>query len=110
MKPRRRRSGYDTVALQKAAVTTASLEASVFEACPDALAVFDSGGRLLAANAAARAQGAPDPSGADAPLGQLLPFWNDEEARDRLLAAALGPDGASNLEVRVFLEDRKSVV
>lgn len=105
MKERRRRTGYDTVALQKAAVATASLEASVFAACPDPLAVFDSEGRLLAANPAARSQGAPDPSGADAPLGQLLPFWEDGDARDRLLSAALGPEGATNLEVRVALED-----
>lgn len=105
MKERRRRTGYDTVALQKKAVSSAAIEASVFDGCPDPLAVFDAAGRLLAANAAARGQGAPDPSGSDAPLGQLLPFWGDEEARERLLSAALAPGGASNLEVRVSFED-----
>ena len=105
MKERRRRSGYDTVALQKAAVAQSSLEASVFAACPDPLAVFDATGRLLAANAAARAQGSPDPAGANAPLGQLLPFWGDGETRDRLLEAALAPGGVSNVEVRISFED-----
>lgn len=106
MKEKRRRAGYDTVAMSKAAVATLSLEASVFEACPDPLAIFEAGGRLLAANAAARSEGAPDPAGAEEPLGQLLPFWADGETRDRLLASALGPDGASNLEVRIDFEDR----
>jgi diguanylate cyclase (GGDEF)-like protein len=105
MKERRRRPGYDTVALQKAVVTRMSLEASAFETCPDPLAVFDAEGRLLAANTAAREQGAPDPAGAGEPLGQLLPFWVDDEARDRLLASALEPGGASNVEVRISFED-----
>lgn len=106
MKERRKRQGYDTVAMSKAAVASLSLEASVFDGCPDPLAIFENGGRLLAANAAARSEGAPDPAGAGEPLGQLLPFWADGESRDRLLSAALGPDGTSNLEVRVELEDR----
>ena len=105
MKERRRRPGYDTVAMSKAAVSTLSLEASVFEGCPDPLAIFDTGGRLVAANAAARAEGAPDPTGAEEPLGQLLPFWGDCETRDGLLSAALDPNGASNVEVRVTFED-----
>jgi diguanylate cyclase (GGDEF)-like protein len=105
VKERRRRAGYDTVSLQKAAIAGASLEASVFEECPDALAVFDADGRLLAANAAARAQGAPDPEGSDDVHGQLLPFWTDDEGRDGLLAAAFSPDGAVNREVRVRLDD-----
>ncbi len=105
MKERRRRQGYDTVAMSKAAVASLSLEASVFDACPDPLAIFADGGRLLAANAAARAEGAPDPAGAEEPLGQLLPFWADSETRDRLLASALEPAGASNVEVRVTFED-----
>jgi diguanylate cyclase (GGDEF)-like protein len=105
MKERRRRPGYDTVAMSKAAVASLSLEASVFEACPDPLAIFEPGGRLLAANAAARAEGTPDPAGAEEPLGQLLPFWGDSETRDELLAAALEPGGASNVEVRVTFED-----
>lgn len=105
VRERRRRAGYDTVSLQKAAIAGASLEASVFEGCPDALAVFDADGRLLAANVAARAQGAPDPEGSDDVLGQLLPFWTDGEGRDRLLAAALSPEAAVNHEVRVRLDD-----
>lgn len=108
MKERRRRQGYDTVAMSKAAVAALSLEASVFDACPDPLAIFEEGGRLLAANAAARAEGAPDPAGAEEPLGQLLPFWADSETRDRLLAAGLEPAGASNVEVRVAFEDGAS--
>jgi diguanylate cyclase (GGDEF)-like protein len=82
-----------------------SLEAEVFNACPDPIAVFDATGRLLAANAAARAEGAPDPAGAGAALGQILPFWSEGEARDLLLAAALEPGGASNVEVRIVFED-----
>jgi len=108
MKERRRRPGYDTVAMSKGAVASLSLEASVFDACPDPLAIFEDGGRLLAANAAARAEGAPDPAGAGEPLGQLLPFWADAETRDRLLSAALEPEGASNVEVRVAFEDGAS--
>ncbi|MBK9088594.1 MAG: bifunctional diguanylate cyclase/phosphodiesterase [Holophagales bacterium] len=94
--------------MSKAAVASLSLEASVFEACPDPLAIFEDGGRLLAANVAARAEGAPDPAGAEEPLGQLLPFWADGETRDRLLTAALEPAGASNVEVRVAFEDGAS--
>jgi diguanylate cyclase (GGDEF)-like protein len=108
MKERRRRPGYDTVAMSKATVASLSLEASVFDACPDPLAIFEDGGRLLAANAAARAEGAPDPAGAEEPLGQLLPFWADSETRDRLLTAGLEPAGASNVEVRVAFEDGAS--
>ena len=104
MKERRRRAGYDTVALQKGSIASASMEAAVFDACPDPIAVFDAGGRLLAANAAARAEGAPDPAGAGEALGQLLPFWSDVETRDLLLAAALGPGGASNVEVHVTFD------
>ena len=105
MKERRRRHGYDTVALQKGAVAVPSIEAEVFEGCPDPLAVFDDGGRLLAANGAAKAQGAPDPGGSEAPLGQILPFWADGETRDRLLSAALEPEGATNVEVRFTFEE-----
>ena len=105
MRERRRRQGYDTVSLQKAALPVPTIEAEVFDACPDPLAVFDGGGRLLAANAAARAQGAPDPAGEGTPLGQLLPFWGDGETRDRLLSAAVEPGGASNVEVRVTFEE-----
>ncbi len=108
MKERRRRQGYDTVAMSKEAVASLSLEASVFDACPDPLAILEDGGRLLAANAAARAEGAPDPAGAEEPLGQLLPFWADRETRDRLLTAGLEPGGASNVEVRVAFEDGAS--
>jgi diguanylate cyclase (GGDEF)-like protein len=108
MKERRRRQGYDTVAMSKTAVASLSLEASVFDACPDPLAIFEDGGRLLAANAAARAEGAPDPAGAEEPLGQLLPFWADSETRDRLLTAGMEPAGASNVEVRVAFEDGAS--
>lgn len=109
MKERRRRHGYDTVAMHKAAAAAPSLEESVFRACPDALAVFDATGRLIAANAAARAQGSPDPEGVGEPLGQLLPFWGDVETRDVLLALALAPDGASNVEVRVELDGGRRV-
>ncbi|MBK9374448.1 MAG: bifunctional diguanylate cyclase/phosphodiesterase [Holophagales bacterium] len=105
MKERRRRQGYDTVAMSKAAVTALSLEASVFDGCPDPLAIFEPRGRLIAVNAAARTEGAPDPAGAEEALGQLLPFWGDSETRDRLLSAALDPNGASNVEVRVTFED-----
>ena len=105
MRERRRKAGYETVSLQKAAVASASLEASVWEACPDALAVFDASGRLLAANAAARTNGAPAPEGSQDVLGQLLPFWTDDEGRDALLAAALSAETAVNHEVRVRLDD-----
>ncbi len=105
MRERRRRPGYDTVALQKAAVPSRPLEASVFDACPDPLAVFDTAGRLLAANAAARAEGAPEPEGATEALGQLLPFWSHGEGRDRLLAGALEPGGVANVEVHVSLDE-----
>lgn len=108
MKERRRRQGYDTVAMSKAAVASLSLEASVFGGCPDPLAVFEDGGRLLAVNAAARAEGAPDPTGAEEPLEQLLPFWADAETRDRLLVAAFEPAGALNVEVRVHFDDGAS--
>jgi len=105
VRERKRRGGYDTVALSKAAVSAPPpLEATAFQACPDPLAVFDGKGRLLAANAAARAQGSPDPSGASEPLEQLLPFWCDGESRDGLLASALGPQGASNVEVRIAFD------
>ena len=101
MKERRRRRPYDTVALSKAQVAARSLEAAVFDSCPDPLALLDADGRLLMANAAARAEGAPAPEGASEPLGQLLPFWGDVEARDALLAAARESGGARNLEVRL---------
>jgi len=105
VRERRRRQGYDTVSLQKAAMPVPTIEAEVFDACPDALAVFDGGGRLLGANVAARQQGTPDPAGEGTPLGQLLPFWADGETRDRLLSAALEPGGTSNVEVRVTFEE-----
>ncbi len=105
MKERRKRPGYDTVALQKPGTLGPSLEALAFTGLPDPAAVLDGEGRLLLANGAARAEGAPSPEGANAPLGQLLPFWSDPESRDALLAAAAGPGGARDLEVRVAFED-----
>lgn len=105
MKERRRRPGYDTVALQRPGGERPSLESVAFAAGPDPAVVFDGEGRLLAANAAARAEGVPAPEGASAPLGQLLPFWPDAAARDALVAASLGPGGARDVEVRVVLEE-----
>ncbi len=104
MKERRRRPGYDTVALPKPGTAKPPLEALAFAALPDPAAVLDGEGRLLAANAAARAEGAPAPEGTGAPLGQLLPFWNDPESRDALLAAAAGSERATGVENRVAFE------
>ena len=105
MKERRRRPGYDTVALPKPGAEKPSLEALAFAGLPDPAAVLDGEGRLLVANAAAREEGAPAPEGTGAPLGQLLPFWNAPEGRDALLEAAVGPGGARDHEVRVVLEE-----
>jgi diguanylate cyclase (GGDEF)-like protein len=105
VKERRRRPGYDTVALPKPGGEKPALEALAFAGLPDPAAVLDVDGRLLVANAAARAEGAPAPEGTAAPLGQLLPFWSAPEGRDALLEAAVGPGGARDLEVRVVLEE-----
>jgi len=105
VKERRRRPGYDTVALPKPGAEKPSLEALAFAGLPDPAAVLDGEGRLLVANAAAREEGAPAPEGTGAPLGQLLPFWNAPEGRDALLEAAVGPGGARDVEVRVTSED-----
>lgn len=104
MRERKKKGGYDTVALSKAAVAASPVEAAAFRACPAPLAVFDDAGRLLAANLAAQAQGAPHPTETSDPLEQLLPFWGDGPTRDRLLAAALAAD-ASGLEVRISFDD-----
>ncbi len=105
MKERRKRPGYDTVALPKPGAGGDSLEALAFTGLPDPAAVLDGEGRLLLANGAARAEGAPAPEGTGAPLGQLLPFWSDPESRDALLEATAGPGGARGVEVRVAFED-----
>lgn len=104
MREKRRRHGYDTVALPKPVAEKPALEALAFAGLPDPAAVLDGEGRLLAANASARAEGAPAPEGTSAPLGQLLPFWNDPESRDALLAATGSPDGARDIEVRLASE------
>ena len=109
MRERRRRSGYDTVSLPKGAFPVPSLEAAAFASLPDPAAVLDEEGRLLAANGAARAVGTAEPEGADAPLDQLLPFWDDRDGRERLLELALGKTGAPDVEVRVALDGEARV-
>jgi diguanylate cyclase (GGDEF)-like protein len=67
---------------------------------PDPSALFDSVGHLLAANEAARGEGAPPPASDGPPLTFLLPFWTDDEGRTKVLAGAATDAGLKNLEVR----------
>ncbi len=66
---------------------------------PDPVAIFDANDHLLAANAAAHREGAPGPASDGPPLTMLVPFWTDDDGRQRLLGGVAG-GGVKNAELR----------